>query len=298
MRIFIVLIMMCSLSAGTKKKFNKLTDEERDVLIHHKTELRNSGKYVDFTKKGVFFCKRCNNALFKSSWKFKSETGWASFDECFSGSLNYSDKSFKSSIKCSSCKGHIGHVFFGEGWTDKSTRFCVNSVAVSFSEDEKLGRCIVGGGCFWGIEYFFAKAKGVVATTSGYSGGKARYPTYKVVSGGMTNHAEVVEIIYDKTKTDYKKLLKLFFEIHDPTQLNKQGRDKGKHYRSIVFYKTDKEKAIAEELINKLKDSGLKVVTQVRKRKRFWPAEYKHQSYCEKNNKKPNCHKRVKRFKD
>lgn len=151
------------------------------------------------------------------------------------------------------------------------------------------------GGCFWGVEYFFQQLDGVT-TKVGYMGGDTKHPTYEQVCKDNTHHAEVLEVTYDTDKQTFEELAKLFFEIHDPTQLNKQGPDIGEQYRSAIFYIDNEQKEISQKLINILKDKDLDVVTQLEKASTFYPAEEYHQKYYKKNGKEPYCHIRVKRF--
>ena len=146
------------------------------------------------------------------------------------------------------------------------------------------------------MEYHFQKVAGVKSVTSGYTGGSKADPTYKEVSSGRTGHAEAVEVEYDPSVVSYETLAKLFFEVHDPTQLNRQGPDMGTQYRSAVYYANDEEKKIAEKLIGELKANGYDVVTEVEAASEFYPAEDYHQDYYEKTGKQPYCHIYEKRF--
>jgi len=121
-------------------------------------------------------------------------------------------------------------------------------------------------------------------------GGHKANPTYKEVCSGTTGHAETLEVVYDPSVINFDKLAKLFFETHDPTQLNRQGLDIGQQYRSAIFYTDDQQKETAMKLINILKEKGYKVVTEVIKADKFWEAEEYHQLYYDKNNGKPYCH--------
>jgi len=160
----------------------------------------------------------------------------------------------------------------------------------------KTQRAIFAGGCFWGVEYYFQKAKGVISTRVGYTGGHKVNPTYKEVCSGSTGHAEAIEVTFDPSETTYEDLARLFFEIHDPTQVNRQGPDIGEQYRSAIFYLDEEQKAIAEKLIQILKDKGYKIATETRKAEQFWAAEKYHQDYYENTGKQPYCHVYQKRF--
>ena len=205
----------------------------------------------------------------------------------------------RTEIECANCGAHLGHVFLNEGLTEKETRYCVNSVSMKFiadSEAIKTDTAIFAGGCFWGVQYYLDKEKGVISTTVGYTGGHTSNPTYKEVCSGTTGHAEAIQVLFDPKQTSYETLAKLFFELHDPTQVNRQGPDVGEQYRSAVFYINDEQKQIAEKLINLLKDKGYKVATEVSKASTFWKAEDYHQEYYDNKGGTPYCHKYTKRF--
>ena len=144
-----------------------------------------------------------------------------------------------------------------------------------------------GAGCFWGVEAAFRKVKGVTATAVGYMGGITKNPSYHDVCGGETGHAEVVQVTYDPVKVSYDQLLDVFWSIHDPTQLNRQGPDVGSNYRSVIFYHDAEQGTKARKSKEILETSGLrgfsKIMTQIVPAKEFWRAEEYHQQYFEKN---------------
>lgn len=144
-----------------------------------------------------------------------------------------------------------------------------------------------GGGCFWGVEEVYRTLPGVLKSTVGYEGGYVDHPTYEQVSSHTTGHAETVQVEFDPSKVSYEKLLDLFFEHHDPTQLNRQGPDVGENYRSVIFYHSPEQKKQAEQKIVELTDSGKfkkRIVTQVVPAQTFWTAEEYHQQYLHKRN--------------
>jgi peptide methionine sulfoxide reductase msrA/msrB len=282
--------------ATPKEGYNKLTAEEEYIIVKKGTESRDSGKYNKFYEKGIYSCKRCNEALFESDSKFNSKSGWPSFDTNISDAVKKNADGTRTEIVCNNCDGHLGHVFYGEKFTKNNTRHCVNSLSMTFTEAKNIETAIFASGCFWGTEHWMYKAKGVISTSCGYLGGKSKNPTYEQVCSGLTGHAEAVEVIFDKTKTDYETLCKLFFETHNPSQVNGQGPDIGTQYRSVVFYTTPEQKTITEKLIKTLKGSGTKIATKVTQASTFYDAEENHQNYYKKNKKKPYCHKYVKRF--
>lgn len=140
-------------------------------------------------------------------------------------------------------------------------------------------------GCFWCVESVFESVKGVGDVISGYSGGKSSNANYKMVSAGRTNHAEAVAVHYDSTEIDYPTLLKVFFGSHDPTTLNQQGPDKGRQYRSSIFYRNDKEKELAQNYVQELLKNGTfpKITTEIVPLDAFYEAEAYHQDYEHKN---------------
>ncbi len=150
----------------------------------------------------------------------------------------------------------------------------------------------LAGGCFWCLEAVFDNLKGVVDVVSGYSGGKAPNPSYKLVCTGTTGHAEVVQVTFDPDQISYKELLEVFFSIHDPTTRNRQGADVGTQYRSAIFYHSPEQKATAEEVIRELDAAKLwhgPIVTEVAPFKAFYPAEDYHQEYFANNPEQPYC---------
>ncbi|MFW6022062.1 MAG: peptide-methionine (S)-S-oxide reductase MsrA [Halanaerobiaceae bacterium] len=151
---------------------------------------------------------------------------------------------------------------------------------------------IMGGGCFWCVEEAFRQLKGVVDVKSGYSGGTTKHPTYKEVCSGETGHAEVVQIIYNPDIIGFENLLEVFFFLHDPTTLNRQGADIGTQYRSVIFYYSQEQKLKAEKFINMLESQNVykdPIVTVLEEFKEFYPAEDYHQNYYPDNKEQSYC---------
>lgn len=149
----------------------------------------------------------------------------------------------------------------------------------------KSEEAIFGAGCFWGVQDYFDQVPGVLETEVGYIGGHVDHPTYEQVCSHTTGHAEATRVVYDPQKVTYETLLKQFFHMHDPTQLNRQGPDVGDNYRSAVFYLNDGQKKAAQQMIKQLNDSKAyknPVVTTIEKAGKFWPAEEYHQKYVQK----------------
>ena len=285
-----------------KLSYNRLSEQEARVIEKKGTEAPFTGKYNDHSARGSYICKKCGAALYNSSSKFKSDCGWPSFDDEIEGAVSrFPDPDGRrTEIVCAGCGAHLGHVFTGEHFTAKNIRHCVNSVSLDFVPSElepgRYGTAVFAGGCFWGVEYFLQKAPGVVSVTSGFMGGHVRNPSYHEVCTGKTGHAEVVKVIYNPKLTSYETLLKLFLEIHDPTQVGGQGPDVGDQYRSEIFYMNDEQKQLAVKYIGILKSKGLRVATAITEASEFWDAEDYHQDYYFKNGKTPYCHGYTKRF--
>ncbi len=299
---------------GTMKK--ELTDFEKYVILDKGTEAPFTGEYCDFHGEGTYHCKQCDAPLYESKDKFSSGCGWPSFDDELPGAVKRTTDADgrRTEITCSRCGGHLGHVFTGEGFTPKDTRHCVNSVSLNFVPKEELleegtadevadasalpatDTAVFAGGCFWGVEHLMQKQPGVLSVESGYMGGHTESPSYEDVCTRTTGHAEVVKVTYNPSQVDYETLAKLFFEIHDPTQVNGQGPDIGDQYRSEVFYNSPQQKETAERLIGQLRDKGYNVATKVTPADTFWPAEDYHQDYYERKGTQPYCHSYTKRF--
>lgn len=298
-------ILLSIICAADDQDYTALTHEETRVIVHKGTERPFTGVYYNHFETGTYVCKRCKTPLYKSESKFQSGCGWPSFDDEIEGAVKRVPDAdgVRTEILCNTCGAHLGHVFTGEGLTPKNTRHCVNSISMDFipavanqQEQQSKERAIFAGGCFWGVEYFFRETPGVLQTRVGYTGGKTQNPTYQEVCSGTTGHAEALEVTFDPAKTSFEVLARLFFETHDPTQVNRQGPDIGDQYRSAVFYSSEEQKAVALRLIEELRQKGYDVATQVVKADTFWPAEDYHQDYYAKKNGRPYCHVYQKRF--
>lgn len=269
-----------------------LSEGERKVLLDASTEPPFAGKYWNFWQKGVYLCRQCGNALYSSTAKFKSECGWPGFDAEIPDAVERRPDrdGLRTEIVCANCRGHLGHVFEGEGFTQKNTRHCVNSLSIDFRLSEQA---LFAGGCFWGVEDYFSSVKGIFAAISGYAGGETENPTYRQVCAGGTGHAESVLIEYDPLIVSYRDLARNFFEIHDFTQLNFQGPDTGTQYRSVIFYFNRVQEKTASELVDYLKELGKNVVTEVVPAINFYQAEDYHQHYFTKNpsGRQSSCHR-------
>mgnify|MGYP003767803319 FL=1 len=277
-----------------------LTAEEERVIIHRGTEMPFTGKFLKHKEKGTYTCRRCAAELYRSEHKFDSGCGWPAFDDEIAGAVKRKPDpdGHRVEIVCAACDGHLGHVFVGEGLTEKNLRHCVNSVSLDFipAGSKKNAEAIFAAGCFWGVEHLMKQAPGVKTTQVGYAGGHLENPDYRSVCSGTTGHLEVIRVEFDETVTSFETLAKLFFEIHDFSQTDGQGPDIGEQYLSAIFYANDAQKAVAEKLVNQLKNMGHQVATSLRPAAKFWPAEDYHQNYYSKTGKAPYCHIRRKIF--
>ena len=295
---FCLIVSTAARAEGKKMKYNKLNSKEERVIIHKGTERPFSGKYYQHQEEGTYICKRCNAPLYRSDDKFDSHCGWPSFDDDIPGSVKRVPDAdgLRTEIICNNCGAHLGHVFTGEKMTGKNIRHCVNSISLNFVPESKFEKAYFAAGCFWGVEHIFSQTDGVISTRVGYMGGDKKNPTYREVCGKTTGHAEAVEVVFDPSKISYEELARLFFEIHDPTQVNRQGPDIGDQYRSAIFYLDEDQKQTAEKLINILKDKGYDIATKLTRAGIFWKAEDYHQNYYRNRGGSSYCHTREKRF--
>lgn len=286
---------------GEEMKYNELNSAEERVIVHRGTERPFSGKYYQNKENGTYICKRCGATLYRSEDKFDAHCGWPSFDDEIPGAIKRVPDADgrRTEIICNNCGAHLGHVFTGEKMTGKDIRHCVNSISLNFipaQEKVQTKKAYFAGGCFWGTEYLFQNAEGVISSRVGYMGGRKQDPTYREVCGGSTGHTEAIEVVYDPAETTYEKLARLFFEIHDPTQVNRQGPDIGEQYRSAIFYLDKEQKQTAEKLIRILGEKGYEIATELTPAGTFWEAEEYHQDYYRNRGGSPYCHTRKEIF--
>ena len=283
-----------------KSPYGPLSKEEKKIIESCGTEQPFTGKNLREERLGLYACRKCGTPLFRSEDKFEAFCGWLSFDDSISGKTEESPDpdGKRTAVSCVCCGGHLGHVFKRERLTEKNIRFCINSCSAVFEPQDggRLARAMFAGGCFWGIEDMMKKLPGVIAATPGYCGGNKDFPVYREVSVGTTGHSETVEVVYETEKLPYEKLCEYFFEIHDPSQRNRQGADIGSQYRSAIFYLTGEQKAIAEKTAKRLSKTGVYVVTEIKPFIRFWNAEPYHRNYYERNGGASVCHVWRKKF--
>lgn len=283
-----------------------LSDEQYYILREKGTERPNTGKFLLHKENGVYTCAGCGNELFSSDMKFDSHCGWPSFDKEIAGGkiVQVEDNSLgmrRVEIMCAKCGGHLGHIF-NDGPTETGMRYCVNSGSLGFEPvvekrteitlSTGIDTVTLGGGCFWCIEAVYQQLNGITKVSSGYSGGTDADADYKAVCTGNTAHAEVVQIEYDRSKIGLAEILKVFFTVHDPTTLNRQGADRGTQYRSVVFYRNEEQKNITTTIINQLNQEKVydnPIVTEVSSFDRFYMGEAYHQNYYQQNQSQPYC---------
>jgi len=176
--------------------------------------------------------------------------------------------------------------------TAKSVQAEMKTMEENKKPSGEVDTAVFGAGCFWCVEAIFLQLNGVQEVVSGYSGGARENPSYDQVCSGATGHAEVIQVIYDPAKLTFVELLEVFWGVHDPTTLNRQGADVGTQYRSVIFYTNDNQKKLAEEYKTKLNVSGAfpqPVVTEISPLKAFYKAENYHQNYFNENGSQPYC---------
>ena len=301
---YITIIITAIMALTTHaQEYNSLTKEETHVIENKGTERAFVGEYTKNVEEGTYICKKCNAPLYNSTDKFESSCGWPSFDDEIEGAvIRIPDADGRrTEIICANCNGHLGHVFLNEGFTNKNIRHCVNSISMNFiaagenipnkiTKNMNKETAYLASGCFWGTEYHLQKIDGVISTTVGYIGGTKENPTYKEVCSGNTGHAETAEVVFDPTVVSYEEVVKVYFETHDPTQVNRQGPDIGTQYRSEIFYTNEKQKEVAQKLIKILEEKGYNVATEVTPAPKFYPAEDYHQDYYDIKGSTPYCH--------
>jgi peptide methionine sulfoxide reductase msrA/msrB len=299
-----------------------LTPLQYEVTQNCGTERAFRNEYWDNKAPGLYVDVVSGEPLFSSLDKYDSGSGWPSFTRPVDPKavVTEADQSLgmvRTEVRSRGAKSHLGHVF-DDGPKPTGLRYCMNSAALRFVPVERLAAegygeflsafekaglaprdssqretAILAGGCFWGMEDILRKQPGVVETEVGYSGGTTRNPRYEDVKTGRTGHAESIRIVFDPARTSFEEILRLFFRMHDPTTLNRQGNDIGTQYRSAIFYTSDAQRKTAEKAKAEASVSGRwtkPITTEITPAGEFWPAEEYHQDYLEKHPGGYTCH--------
>jgi len=310
----------------------KLSDLQYSVTQEEATEPPFRNEFWNSHEKGIYVDVVSGEPLFSSTDKYDSGCGWPSFTQPIAGSsiTQKSDRKLfqpRVEVRSGTADSHLGHVF-DDGPGPDGKRYCINSASLRFIPLQNLQAegysqylplfgaavsgeesatpsttptvpvateevAILAGGCFWGIEDLFRKLPGVTQTQVGYTGGITKSPTYDVVKTGSSGHAESLKITFNPQKLSYKELLLYFFRLHDPTTFNRQGNDIGTQYRSAIFFTSDEQRKVAEEVKAEIGASGKwkqPVITQVVNAGEFFDAEEYHQDYLVKHPGGYTCH--------
>lgn len=296
----------------TPEALAELTAEQRYVTQENGTERPYSGEYDHLFQPGIYVDIVSGEPLFSSDDKYNSGCGWPAFTKPIDESMVTAHRDtthgmMRVEVRSTHADSHLGHVF-PDGPKDRGgLRYCINSASLRFIPrarmeaegyadllplvaDGATETALLAGGCFWGMQDLIRRVPGVISTRVGYSGGDVPNATYR----DHGTHAEAIEITFDPAKLTYRRILEIFFQIHDPSTLNRQGNDVGTSYRSAIFYENEAQKETAQALIAEIDASGIwpgKVVTELSPAGDFWEAEPEHQDYLLRYPNGYTCHR-------
>jgi len=302
----------CGLPESDEELRRLLTPEQYRITRQNGTERPFANAFWNHKEPGIYVDVISGEPLFGSTDKFDSGSGWPSFTRplrvgAVRARRDDSHGMTRTEVRSAKANSHLGHVF-PDGPEPTGLRYCINSAALRFVPVDRLAaegygeflplfgrpaqavtagagrlqQATFGAGCFWGVEAAFGQLPGVAGTAVGYSGGHTDNPSYDEVCSDETGHAEVVQVEFDPAKVSYRQLVDLFFRIHDPTTLNRQGPDVGTQYRSVIFTHDAGQARIARAALEEWQQSGRfggKIVTRIEPIKIFYRAEEYHQQY-------------------